>query len=401
MKNLVVKNFGPITECELNVLPLTVFCGKQGSGKSTLAKLISTFTWMEKTLYRGYVKESEFTRKGAFAKKHCGYHYLTSYFKADSYLHYSGNEYTFTYRKGALNISKTKWVSNRKEYQIPKIMYIPAERNLLTVIEEAKNIRKLPASLRDMQVEYRSALKSNTIDKHLPINGFSVEYMKLNDTTWITGQNHKVRMHEAASGLQSAAPLVLTTRYLAAKVGDLSSELSADEIQRRNEELDSIMNSDLSGSTKVEALRALDRKYTVDTFVNIVEEPEQNLHPSAQKDILAILLMSLSQTEGNELIITTHSPYIINDISIAAKFNQVEQIINNGDDLLELNKLVPTGLNVPSKDIAIYEINDEGMVQELPLYNGIPSDENVLNSYLQESNDIFAQMMEIEDNARG
>jgi AAA15 family ATPase/GTPase len=40
-EKLIVKNFGPIKEAELELKKVTVFIGPQGSGKSTLAKLVA------------------------------------------------------------------------------------------------------------------------------------------------------------------------------------------------------------------------------------------------------------------------------------------------------------------------------------------------------------------------
>jgi energy-coupling factor transporter ATP-binding protein EcfA2 len=40
-EKLIVKNFGPIKDAELDLKKVTVFIGPQGSGKSTLAKLVA------------------------------------------------------------------------------------------------------------------------------------------------------------------------------------------------------------------------------------------------------------------------------------------------------------------------------------------------------------------------
>ena len=40
-EKLIVKNFGPIQEAELDLKKVTVFIGPQGSGKSTLEKLVA------------------------------------------------------------------------------------------------------------------------------------------------------------------------------------------------------------------------------------------------------------------------------------------------------------------------------------------------------------------------
>ena len=40
-ERLIVRNFGPITDLDIEIRPLTLFIGTQGSGKSTVAKLLA------------------------------------------------------------------------------------------------------------------------------------------------------------------------------------------------------------------------------------------------------------------------------------------------------------------------------------------------------------------------
>jgi predicted ATPase len=42
-EKLIVKNFGPIREAEIDLRKVTVFIGEQASGKSVLAKLVEIF----------------------------------------------------------------------------------------------------------------------------------------------------------------------------------------------------------------------------------------------------------------------------------------------------------------------------------------------------------------------
>jgi ABC-type enterochelin transport system ATPase subunit len=42
-EKLIVKDFGPIKNAELDLKKVTIFIGPQGSGKSTLAKLVAIF----------------------------------------------------------------------------------------------------------------------------------------------------------------------------------------------------------------------------------------------------------------------------------------------------------------------------------------------------------------------
>jgi predicted ATPase len=78
------------------------------------------------------------------------------------------------------------------------------------------------------------------------------------------------------------------------------------------------MNSDnLSEKEKSKQTSLIKGRYFNKCFQNIVEEPEQNLFPSSQWEMLKSLLEFNNKNKGNRLIITTHSPYLINYLSIS------------------------------------------------------------------------------------
>ena len=51
MQKIIVRNFGPIVEAEIEIKGLTILIGEQASGKSTLAKLIYFFKTIKKDIY--------------------------------------------------------------------------------------------------------------------------------------------------------------------------------------------------------------------------------------------------------------------------------------------------------------------------------------------------------------
>jgi hypothetical protein len=68
-----------------------------------------------------------------------------------------------------------------------------------------------------------------------------------------------------------------------------SHEMSAEELDKLQQEVNSI----LEDKTLNEALRRilierLNRRYKNECFLNIVEEPEQNLFPLSQRDVCGI-----------------------------------------------------------------------------------------------------------------
>ena len=64
----------------------------------------------------------------------------------------------------------------------------------------------------------------------------------------------------------------------------------------------------------------------------------------------------------------------------------------------KLGEIVALGSCLDEGELAVYQINDtDGKVEPLPLYEGIPDDNNFLNSSLEDSNLLFDQLIELED----
>ncbi len=59
MQRIIVKNFGPLKDIDLEIKDYMIFLGPQASGKSTLAKLIYFFREIEFSLILFLVKESD------------------------------------------------------------------------------------------------------------------------------------------------------------------------------------------------------------------------------------------------------------------------------------------------------------------------------------------------------
>jgi len=412
MSRIKIKNFGPIkvgykdNDGWLDLKKVTVFIGNQGSGKSTVAKLISTFTWIEKALFRGDYNKKWFERKNKLKNQYLNYHRLNNYFKTNgldnSVIEYEGDAYSIKYENGSLVINE---ISN-KSYILPQIMYVPAERNFLTYVKTPKELKLSSESLKEFLTEFDNAKNEMKGLEKLPINNVDVEYDKLNDTLNLKGEGYKVMLTEASSGFQSLVPLYLVSGYLANSVkkqSDSNKEpMSSEEIQRFKKGVKEIWNNDnLTDEQKRLALSVLSSKFNKTAFINIVEEPEQNLFPSSQWQMLQSLLKYNDMNEGNKLIMTTHSPYIINYLSIAIQGKYLEGEIKKStkeSELLpKLYKLIPEKTMVSADSVIVFQLNEEdGSIEKLASVDGIPSDKNYLNDILAEGNHLFDSLLEIE-----
>ena len=404
MQQIEIKNFGPVKEGHIDINRVTVFVGNQGSGKSTAAKLISTFMWIEKALVRGDYNRKWFERKdiNRFRGQFLPYHRLSpadtkkgdTYLKPDSVIDYQGDAYHIIYKDGALSITET----TNALYCLPQIMYVPAERNFLSYVKDAGEIR-LSGALRDFNTEYEKA-KNELKDPFLPVNNMEIEYNKQYDNLYLRGENYKIEITEAASGFQSFVPLYLVSGYLARSVKKQSESketMSSREKAHFEKGVREIWtNTNLTDEQRTVALSALSAKFNKAAFINIVEEPEQNLFPTSQWKMLQSLLEFNNMNDGNKLILTTHSPYLINYLTLATKAGELKKIIK-AEKQNELQKIVPLESVVNIKDLSIYELEEKnGVIKPLEVYFGLPSDDNKLNEKLDEGNELFAQLLEIE-----
>ncbi len=409
MSRIKIKHFGPIQDgCLENdgwieISKTTIFIGNQGSGKSTVAKLISTFSWIEKALVRGDYDKKWFERKNRLKNQFLNYHRLENYTTqknglwGNTEIEYKGEAYHIKYEKGTLFINE---VSNNA-YSLPQIMYVPAERNFIAYVKSPKELKLSSDSLKEFLTEFDNSKRGMKGLVQLPINNVNIEYDKLNDILNIEGEKYKVKLTDASSGFQSLVPLYLVSDYLSKSVQKQSEnreKMSTEEETRFKTGIRDIWSSELTNDQKRLAISVLSSKFNKTSFINIVEEPEQNLFPSSQWQLLKKLLEFNNLNSSNKLIMTTHSPYIINYLSIAIQAGYLKRKIKSNNSLLDkLNAIVPLVSTVNSNSISIYQLNEKtGIIKKLNSYDGIPSDKNLLNESLAEGNNLFDSLLEIE-----
>ena len=281
-------------------------------------------------------------------------------------------------------------------------MYVPSERNFTSSVRNIRTLKGLPSTLYTFSDEFVGALEDLRGQILLPINNVKLEYQKLNKIPWILGDNYKIRLSDSSSGFQSLVPLFVVSEYLAKSLGKEEKgnikTISIDEERRIRKEVEMILsNPNISSDIKLNSLEFLSSKFVYSSFVNIVEEPEQNLFPSSQNSILNTLFECNNLMEENCLVITTHSPYIINYASIAIQAGQLLGKIKSEELKNSLNSVVPIKSTLKGEDVVIYQLDEkDGSINILSTFEGIPSDYNFLNDSLSIGNKMFDRLLEIE-----
>ena len=359
-ERLIVKSFGPVKDLDIIFRKVTLFIGDQGTGKSCVAKLFSTFKWLEKVLSQKKYKSSYFEQYNRFQTKLCAYHRIESFINDNSYIKFEGSLYDFIYENGNFKVLD----KHRDVNGISKIMYVPAERSIVSVAEsKSKLLKELPDSSETFSDEFVNAKKSFQNGYNLPFEGLRFEYDSLNDAGWIHGTDYKVRLPNASSGIQSSLPMCIVSEYLSGKISDKEEiKLSKEEKDKLEKRVAEIMqNEDYSDNIKDMMIRQLSFANRYNRLINIVEEPELNLFPRSQMEVLFSLISNNASSDENMLVLTTHSPYslaIINTMIMGAKAyaNANEELRN------QIESILPVKYQINDDNIAAYRLSSSDAI---------------------------------------
>lgn len=403
-ERLIVKSFGPVKDLDITFKKVTLFIGDQGTGKSCVAKLFSMFKWLEKVLSQKKYKLNYFEQYNRFSTKLCPYHRIESFIHPDSYLRFESNLYIFEYKSGSFKISDNNEdvslfrTNDQKEDVdgLAKIMYVPAERSIVSVAEnKTKLLKELPDSSETFSDEFVNAKKFFKSGYELPFEGLHFEYDSLNEVGWISGDDYKVRLINASSGIQSSLPMCMVSEYLSKMIADREEvKLSKEEKDKLEKRVAEIMQDDaISDSIKDMMIRQLSSANRYDRFINVVEEPELNLFPESLMQVLSSLVAINASSAQNMLVFTSHSPYslaILNMLVMGAKVYQKA----NEEDKAVIESILPHKYHLDERDVAAYRLSlkDKNYCLSIINQNTGMIAKNDLDSCSDEINRTFNQL---------
>jgi predicted ATPase len=368
-EKLVIKHFGAIDNIVLELKPFIVFIGPQSSGKSTIAKLIDIFRKprflnifnipsQQKVSTEDYLPFFE-------------HHNLRNFFHENTQLEYICDEYSLHYANGEFKRSFSQKESehqlgklsrnpvaevnlnNLKQLSVMQPLYIPAERSFIAMASGAffnliSNDVPLPKNILEFGAAFERA-RSHL--RQLPIDFLNVTYKyENNQDNVLLGSEKSIKLSESASGLQAVIPLITT----------------------------------------------IEANYNHFPRVFIIEEPELNLFPVTQRDLVYYLISRAAFTYGNlgtnELVITTHSPYILAAMNLCLFAHRVAQ--KHPDKIEDVKAIVPQNSWLKPENFNAYYVG-EGTAKTI--FN--PKTGMISESVLDETSEIigsdFDELMEI------
>lgn len=334
---ITIKNVGPLRNIEnLNVKPFTVFIGESASGKSTLMKLISMMRYLYKMAnIRSYLKHSKITNSPFRMRfdsmmKETGMHKMLD---ATSVIEYrvqmdDGAEYTILMKNGKL--SKLPIVSSH-HLMFNKISFISENRNIIPTWTQ-KASQNSGATLGFYFHETNNDfIRASENDKVVGLDyvgmKLQITHPKGKPTRYVVipndGRHGPVELREASSGIQTSSSVVMIVKHLA-------HDFSFKDAFKR-----SVLNY-LYDMERLNKFKAITEPGDLSKEVYVhIEEPELSLFPDAQCKLVEEIAYTVTHAETDRklnLMLATHSPYILNYLNVMLNQTKEGRAILKGGD---------------------------------------------------------------------
>ena len=372
MDRLIVKNFGPLKDVDIELNKINLFIGENGSGKSVLAKLVTIFTdknnWKNnEILIKIEEFDISFITEETFIKLNINDDVNRSISLENQKIVFGDlfQELNQVIKQNELNKQKIDALVNQiKELPIEmkqtiefamidymrvnkklSSQYIPAERSFLSFI--SKSLSSFIVS--DIPLAKFFLRFSSEFEKA----GNELKELEFLNVKYINGDGldrHKIYFNnkdylplaQSSSGIQSALPLYLTVKYFSEKYGSI-----------------------------------------------IIEEPEQNLFPKAQTETIKYIIEQIS--EENSLLIMTHSPYVLSTFNNLIFSHKVAQMSEKTKE--QVKEFVKEEQWINPDEFSAYYL-ENGVARNIKSSRGLISD-NEIDDISEDIAGEFDGLMEI------
>lgn len=344
-ETIEIRNFGPIPNISIDIKKLTIFIGSQGTGKSTISKLLTIFRDL---FWHWCILNGKHQMHPFFAFR------IDSYFKSDTYLRYQKGtivitfeEGKFTYRDGDLSDDQNRlklggMINNSSDSVLRKLGYNSIEeipdRDLEFLLANFRTLLYIPAE-RIMAAQLASSFASLQL-ANVPIANSILAYMSF---------------FEKAQKSSSHFEIPFLNVFFENKDGRPSVGINNDG----NEAIVSLDACSSGIQSVLPLIMVIDyccKERYFDSFV--IEEPEQNLFPVNQKELLRLIfrLWKTHNHEESNLVITTHSPYTLTCVNVELLAGIVGQDPSYSDVVAEI---IPREEWLDPNKVAVYALNQE------------------------------------------
>ncbi len=391
MQRLIIRNFGSIKDLDMELKDFMAFIGPQASGKSTIAKAVYFFKSLKEDLLKYFLKiivtgKKEREPDNQFVvilKEKFQNYWGINYHEKGTLLRFSYTENIYLeinfnagrlyeeilmssgFKEQLLEVSNS--VENYIKDQQVKAPFETEEIRLRNTVSREILITevtsKINALLNDDRATLfipagRSLLTTLSNQKQIYVNDLD-DLMKkfvelINSTRKKVDLYHRQFLGKEEN--KSDSDKYKLIQYLMRSI--LKGDYVYDDIkgERLHIGANKFVELPYTSSGQQESLWILLLVYlqilSEEKVFLVIEEPEAHLYPEAQKNIMELVAL-LFNTTDNQVMITTHSPYILSSVNNLLYANKIGQQKNG-----QVGKIVPELIWLDAKHTAAYKLEN-------------------------------------------
>ena len=418
---IIVKNFGPIAQADIELKNLTLLIGEQASGKSTLAKVVYFFKSIKEEIYRLVRYEYEFLDLTTMLIPKLQDRFTL--FFGSSKLLKSDFEITYYYAKDRFFSIHNTQDSKIGFYSVNQASTFTSMLSGIQPIYEAiKKYQKVNdfEALESYGQQLKIIIDDFFEDSQKPIyipagRNISVSYPDYFQKIFFSDLDASIDKLKPTANSRGGADLFLmqdfiryTERSLKGVVFEQQYPISEtiNKILKHEYKLDNgveklLLNDndfvrlDQASTGQQESIRILQDIYLCITqqekAFRVIEEPEAHLFPKAQKLIIELLATMVNQT-NSQVMLTTHSPYVLMLLNNLLYANQVDKLIGS-------QRIVAKEAQLCEEHFVAYTLKAKGerFITEQITNNGLIG-HNYLDEISEEIGQDFEEMYQLHAN---
>ena len=358
MKHLTIRNIGPLKNVDIALSKINLIIGPQSTGKSCILKIASFCAWLENEIELGLHKNVNLNRQ-MIDENLVDFYNLEGYVNEDSFFAYETDamKFSFSFKDAS---STFEWKKGRWDYKRSKIAYIVAERNVLSVVPNWYELNFPNNSILHFLKEWQNARNYLKGKDALSILNMDLKYdydSQIGTDKILLKNGKELKLQNVSSGLQSLVPLFVLIDYMTDGVFKLDMRSVKDQETSQNlyNQLKKEYPSD-KNSTQ-DALMIIMNSFTKYDHSDIyLEEPEENLFPETQRDLVNWLAETVNCERNHSLFIATHSPYIMSAFNNLIQAGDIIEESPEKKD--EVEKIIGGQRAMKYDDVAAFAISD-------------------------------------------
>lgn len=410
MQKITIKNFGPITEIiDLEIKDLMVFIGPQATGKSTVAKLVYFFQSLRSEFI--YSIDEIAKNKQAFTELHFAFKerirrkfnslfspsnmYLNTNFEIGCF--YTNENYisVCNYDRISFKIIDNEkyadifWAIRKGSLEYDDKRYEILVDLLAQYFPESKDQNGYRDFLR-----FIPAGRTRFTQKVNNRGNASQEYYLLDAFDELFSQSDYIPSHKVSEiniHFVDIAQKILHAKWKLDGHVHLNRPNTHLLIQDQNIPLQYASSGQQEVIILLEAIEYV--LYTQRNHYFVVEEPESHLYPIAQKWIVEALALYFNQRYDNQLLLTTHSPYILTSLDNLITAAETAKMGERHKEAVK--KVIPEELWIDFDRVGAYYM-ENGTIRDIKNYERRGIGANEIDNASEEIASVFDQLLAIK-----